>query len=185
MPETRSRSKTRPTTADVPIGDQDELVPVHRPTTPGFKICFALLVVPCYLVTPVSFYFAFRHLYLYRQWTCLPSHSRTYTFWYYQSLCEIAFFLFFRFMVHKAQARKSHPLRDPAFLSDLLVQCLSVGVPIDHAADQRRPKLKGEPDWNTAPLEALPTLRQKLRKWFHNAPLSTVKADSASLVPHL
>lgn len=185
MPVTRSQSQTvlKRSDTDLPLSDKDDSLPAHLATTflsttVGFKICFFVLALPCYLVGPGSICLALYHLYHYRQFTCLPHQSVFYAFFLYHGYLEIPFSPFYQYMAYKAQEPKPHPPLDTDHLHNLILQCLSVGVPVDHGGAVRRPKQMEEPDWLSAPEESIPIVRNKLRAWFHHAPTSEIKREN-------
>lgn len=168
--------KARP--AAVP-GAEDPFRTDHlAPRTRGFYVAGAVALL-VYSITPLSWLTVIlRYSRKGTMWS-LPNNGFLAKAWYCYALAEIPFSLYFQYLMWKGSQKIPPPKLDGDHLSSLLTKCLMVGLLGSETTGKPSAEL-GLPALQSRRIdtEDAKVLQERLRVWFHFAPMDQVYADN-------
>lgn len=150
------------------------------PRTSGFYAAAAVALL-VYSITPLSWFTVLWRYYRTGSILSLP-HGVTFKIWYCQSLAEVAFSIYFQYLMWRGSQRLPPPKVDGETLSRLITKCLMVGLPKEQQEQSETggKDLFGLPALQSRRIDEVEasTVQRRLQIWFHFAPLEDIYADN-------
>lgn len=181
----RSNGSTGHSNGNVSLSPSDEAkekpfrIDLSAPRTKGFYAAAALAIL-VYSVTPLAWLTVIVRYSRKKTLFSLPNNGFFPKLWYCYCLAEVPFTIYFQYLMWKGSKAVPPPKLDSAHLSNLLTKCLMVGL-----LGQTDVKSNDSNDTGLNALqmrhideEDAKILRDRVRVWFHYAPLEDIYEDN-------